>query len=89
MATQIRFTVNDQMTQALQQLKTKFRFMSDAEIFKFAISRLYYEEMEVDKNGFTAKDRRELEETLAETEEGVNIEGPFDNAEDFIASLKK
>jgi intein/homing endonuclease len=89
MATQIRFTVNDQMMQALQQLKTRLQFMSDAEIFKFAISRLYYEEMEMDENGFTAKDRRELEEALAETKEVVNLEGPFDNAEDFIASLKK
>jgi hypothetical protein len=85
MATQIRFTVNDQMTQALQQLKTRFRFMSDAEIFKFAISRLYYEEMEVDENGFTAKDRRELEEALAEP----TLPEVFTSAEDFIASLKE
>lgn len=89
MATQIRFTINDQMMHALQELKSKLRFMTDAEIFKLAISRLYSEEMEVDENGFTAKERKELDEALADVEAGENLEGPFETAEEFIASLKK
>ncbi len=88
MTVQIRFTANKAMTNALKQLKTKYRFMSDTEIFKLAFSRFYHEEMDLDENGFTAKDRAELREALADLEEGKNIEGPYENAQEFLDSLK-
>ena len=84
MTVQIRFTANKAMTNALKQLKTKYRFMSDAEIFKLAFSRFYHEEMDLDENGFTAKDREELREALAEEP----LPEVFNSAEEFIASLK-
>lgn len=84
MTTQIRFTANKQMTAALKHLKTKLRFLSDAEIFKLAFSRLYNEEMALlDENGLNAQDRADLDEALAEE----TLPEVFDSAEDFIASL--
>ena len=89
MTTQIRFTANKEMTEALKKLKTKLRFLSDAEIFKLAFSRLYAHEMNlVDEIGFTAEDRRELDEALADLEANRNIEGPFYSAEEFIKSME-
>lgn len=42
-----------------------------------------------DENGFTAKEREELDVALQDISKGKNIEGPFNSAEEFITSLKK
>ena len=90
MTTQIRFTANAEMTKALKHIKTKLRFMSDTEIFKLAFSRLYEEEMNLlDENGFNAQDRADLREAIADMEAGRNIEGPYENVQEFLDSMKK
>mgnify|MGYP001585003811 CR=1 FL=1 len=84
MSTQIRFTATKQMNEALNELRKKFRFLSDAEIFKVAFSKFYYQEMGYDENGFSLKEQQELDEALSDE----SFEGPFHSAEDFIHSLK-
>ncbi len=73
------------MISALEELKEKFRFLSDGEIFKLAFSKFYQEEMGYDENGFSPAFQKELDEAIADPE----VEGPFDSMEEFLTSMKK
>ncbi len=42
-----------------------------------------------DENGFSAQDRSGIEKVIADIKAGKNLEGPFNSAEDFIASMKE
>lgn len=41
------------------------------------------------ENGLTVEQEREILKASEEAKRGINVEGPFDSAEDFINSLKK
>jgi len=41
------------------------------------------------ENGLTIEQERKILKASDEAKRGINVEGPFDSAEDFINSLKK
>lgn len=87
MSTQIRITATDQVVSALAELRQKFRFSSDAEILKLALSKFYNEEMGYDENGFSPEERSNLDAAIVEEDHF----GPFEGKEVsvFLDSLKQ
>ena len=82
---QIRFTATDAILDALEELKLKFKFLNDTEIFKMAFSKFYRDEMGYDENGFSPQFQKELDEAIADADAGENLEGPFNSMEEFIS----
>jgi len=80
---QIRFTKTPEIQNILNFLKTKFYGLSETEIVKLILSKTYKEELELDENGFTKEQQKELKSALND-----ESEGPFESMEEFIASMK-
>ena len=87
MSTQIRFTASDSFQRALEELRPRFQFLSDAEIIKLAFSKFYYQEMGYDENGFSPEFQKELDQAIAEFDAG-EVEGPF-TVDEFFETLNR
>ena len=84
---QVRFTKTPEIQKMLNiLLKKQYRGLSEADIFKLSFSQFY--NSQVDENGFTLDEQRELDKSIAEVRSG-EVEGPYDSIEEFVASLKK
>lgn len=82
---QVRFSVNEVLADMLTDLRQKLRGLSDAEIFKLALSRFYSTEISVDENGFNLVEQKKLDQALIEVKQG-KTEGPYE-VDDFFATL--
>ncbi|HID91943.1 TPA: hypothetical protein EYP45_02375 [Candidatus Peregrinibacteria bacterium] len=86
---QIRFTKSFDVSEMLEDIRYLYRGLSESELVKLAISKLWTKEVPRDENGFTPRQQRDLQQAIDEANEGKNLVGPFDSIDDFLSDLKK
>ena len=84
-ASQIRFTKTFEISEMLADIKYLYRGLSEAELVKLALSKLWTKEVDRDENGLTKRQQKDLEEAIA----SKDFYGPFegDEAIEFLDSL--
>lgn len=88
---QVRVAKTDAMQEILDFLLVKYKGLTENDLVKLALSKFYQDEMlhrqELPPEYLSPAKERQLTKILEEFDRG-EYEGPFDNAEDFLVSLK-
>lgn len=78
---QIRFTKTFEISEMLQDIKVLYKGLSESELCKLALSKMWTTEIERDENGFTLRQQKELSQAIEEVDRGEGLIGPFKGAE--------
>lgn len=83
----IRTPLSFDISEMLEDIKYLYRGLSESELIKLSISKLWTREVPRDKNGFTPRQKQELQQAIEDPE----AYGPFEGKEaiDFLDSIVK
>ena len=87
---QIRFTKNFDISEMLKDLNFIYRGLSEAELLKLALSKVWANEIKKDKNGLTLRQQKDLNEAIVDMKNGEYV-GPFegDSAIKYLDTVSK